>query len=271
MDGRAMAEPGTAAATVVIDLETFAAFVFDLDGVITRTASVHARAWKTLFDEYLASRAARTGEPFVPFDADTDYRRHVDGKPRQAGVRAFLASRGIDIPRGGPGDGAGQETVHGLAKRKDQYFLALVAREGVEVFDSAVALVREARARGVRTAVASSSRNCAALLRAARLSSLFEVRVAGADLERLGLAGKPAPDMFLEAARRLGVPPARAVVFEDATAGVEAGRAGGFGLVVGVGVGEHAAALRARGAHAVVGDLAAVRLEGRGPAARIAV
>jgi trehalose 6-phosphate phosphatase len=256
---------------VVIELATFEAFVFDLDGVITRTASVHARAWKQLFDEYLASRASRTGEPFVPFDLDADYREYVDGKPRRAGAQSFLASRGIAVPRGTPGDDVGQETVYALARRKDRYFLELVAREGVEVFDSAVALLREARARGVRTAVASSSRNCAAIVRAARLSSLFDVRVDGVDLERLGLAGKPAPDMFLEAARRLGVPPARAVVFEDATAGVEAGRAGGFGLVVGVGAAEHAAALRAGGAHAVVADLGEVQLEGRRPDTRIAV
>jgi beta-phosphoglucomutase family hydrolase len=256
---------------VGIDLGTFEAFVFDLDGVITRTAAVHARAWKRLFDEYLASRAARTGEPFVPFDLDADYRRYVDGKPRQAGVRSFLASRGIEVPRGTPGDDAGQETLYGLGRRKDRYFLELVAREGVEVFDSAVALIREARARGVRTAVASSSRNCAAILRAARLSSLFDVRVDGVDLERFRLAGKPAPDMFLQAARRLGVPPARAVFFEDATAGVEAGRAGGFGQVVGVGAAAQAAALRARGAHAVVADLTEVHLQGRRPGAGIAV
>jgi beta-phosphoglucomutase family hydrolase len=247
---------------VVIDLASFDAFVFDLDGVITRTAAVHARAWKQLFDEYLAARAARTGEPFVPFDLDGDYRRYVDGKPRRAGVRSFLVGRGIEEPR---------ETVVGLGKRKDGYFLGIVAREGVEVFDSAVSLVRQARARGVRTAVASSSRNCAAILRAARLSSLFEVRVDGLDLERFGLAGKPAPDMFLEAARRLGVPPARAAVFEDATAGVEAGRAASFGLVIGIGAAEHAAALRAHGAHAVVADLAEVRLEDRRPGATVAV
>jgi beta-phosphoglucomutase family hydrolase len=248
---------------IVVDLEMFEAVIFDLDGVITRTAAVHARAWKRLFDEYLASRAARTGEPFVPFDEDADYRAYVDGKPRRAGVLSFLASRRIDVPRGTPGDDVTQETVHGLGKRKDRYFLEVVAREGVEVFDSAVALIREVRARGARTAVASSSRNCATILRAARLSSLFEVRVDGVDLERLGIPGKPAPDMFVEAARRLGVSPARAVVIEDATSGVEAGRAGGFGLVVGVGAGEHAAALRARGAHAVVADLAEVRLRGR--------
>jgi alpha,alpha-trehalase len=256
---------------MVIDLEKFETFIFDLDGVITRTAAVHARAWKRLFDEYLVSRAGRTGEPFVAFDLDADYHGFVDGKPRQAGVRSFLASRGIEVPRGTPGDDAEQETVHGLGKRKDRYFLELVARDGVEVFESAVAFLREARARGVRTAVASSSRNCAAILRVARLTTLFDVRVDGVDLDRFGLPGKPAPDMFLEAARRLGVLPARTVVFEDATAGVEAARAGGFGLVVGVGADEHASVLRAQGAHAVVSDLAEVQLEGRRPAARAAV
>ncbi len=198
----------------------------------------------------------------VPFDLDADYRRYVDGKPRRAGVRSFLAARGIEEPR---------ETVVGLGKRKDGYFLRLVAREGVEVFDSAVTLIRQARARGMRTAVASSSRNCAAILRAARLSSLFEVRVDGVDLERFGLAGKPASDMFLEAARRLGVLPARAAVFEDATAGVAAGRAGSFGVGIGIGAAEHATALRAHGAHAVVADLAEVHLEDRRPGATVAV
>jgi beta-phosphoglucomutase family hydrolase len=255
---------------VVIDRRRFDAFVFDLDGVLTRTASVHARAWKRLFDEYLAGRAARTGEAFVPFDLDADYRRYVDGKPRHAGVRSFLTARGIQLPRGMPADDAEHESVHGLGKRKDRYFMDLVAREGVEVFDPAVALVREVRARGVRTAVASSSRNCAAILRAARLSSLFEVKVDGIDLERFRLAGKPAPDMFLEAARRLGVPPDRAVVFEDATAGVEAARAGRFGLVVGVGEGEHAGELTTAGADVVVGDLGQIRLRDERPPAAAA-
>jgi alpha,alpha-trehalase len=255
---------------VIVELARFDAFLFDLDGVITRTAAVHARAWQRLFDEYLAARAARTGERFVPFDPDADYRRYVDGRPRPAGVRGFLASRGIELPAGAPGDGPERETVHGLGRRKTGYFLDLLAREGVQAFDTAVALVREARARGVRTAVVSSSRNCAAVLRAARLTALFEVRVDGVELGRLGLAGKPAPDMFLEAARRLGVAPARAVVFEDATAGVAAARAGGFGLVLGVGDAEHAPALREHGADAVVADLGQVRLDGGQPT-RVAV
>jgi beta-phosphoglucomutase family hydrolase len=244
---------------LVIDLARFHAFLFDLDGVITRTAALHAEAWKRLFDEYLA---AHGGGAFVPFDPDTDYRRYVDGKPRAAGVRSFLAARGIDLPAGTPADTADADTVQGLGKRKNRYFLALLDRQGVRVYESAVTLLRAARLRGVRTAVVSSSRNCAAILRAARLAALFDVRVDGVELDRLGLPGKPAPDMFLEAARRLAVPPGRGVLFEDATAGVEAARRGGFGLVVGVGAGEHAADLRASGADVVVADLGEIRLEG---------
>ena len=244
---------------LIIDLAKFDAFLFDLDGVITRTAALHAAAWKRLFDEYLA---ARVGEEFVPFDEETDYRRYVDGKPRLAGVRSFLAARGIDLPAGTRADDADRDTVHGLGKRKNRYFLALLDREGVRVYESAVSLLREARGRGVRTAVVSSSRNCAAILRAARLTPLFDVRVDGVELDRLGLSGKPAPDMFLEAARRLAVAPARAVVFEDATAGVEAARRGRFALVIGVGSAEHAAGLLAGGADVVVADLGEIRLEG---------
>jgi HAD superfamily hydrolase (TIGR01509 family) len=233
---------------VVIDLTRFEAF---------------------LFDELLARHAERTGTPFVPFDADADYHRYVDGRPRHAGIVSFLAARGLDVPLGSPEDDAGRETVHGLGRRKTEYFLELLEREGVQVFESAVRLVREARARGVRTAVVSSSRNCAAVLRAARLTDLFDARVDGVELQRLGLAGKPAPDMFLEAARRLGAPPARSVVFEDAVVGVEAGRAGGFGLVIGVGSPDRAAELLAHGAHAVVADVGEVQLVGREAAAQV--
>lgn len=261
--GARVSSAGPRPAPVLIDLARFQALLFDLDGVVTRTAALHARAWKRLFDEYLARRAARTGERFEPFDLEVDYRRYVDGKPRHDGLRSFLAARGIVVPSGRPGDDASQETVHGLGERKTRHFLELVAREGVQVSDVAVALLREARARGARTAVVSSSRNCEAIVRAAHLTALFEVRVDGLDLGRLGLSGKPAPDMFLEAARRLGAAPAHSVVFEDATAGVQAGRRGGFGLVVGVGAAEHAASLLASGADVVVADLGAVRLEGR--------
>ena len=252
---------------MIIDLSAFDAFLFDLDGVITRTAELHAAAWKTLFDEYLAAHAARRSAPFVPFDVAVDYRAHVDGKPRRAGVRDFLASRDVRLPEGTPHDEPTAETVHGLGKRKDRYFLDLLEREGVAVYQSAIALVRQARAQGVKTAVVSSSRNTARVLRVARLTDLFRLRVDGALASRVGLAGKPDPAMFLEAARRLGVLPSRSVVFEDATAGVEAGRGGGFGLVVGVGDASHAEGLRQHGAHVVVADLGTIRLTPRAQAA----
>lgn len=251
---------------VVIDLSAFDAFLFDLDGVITRTAAVHAAAWKKLFDDYLTQQAAHTGAPFVPFDIVADYRAHVDGKAREAGVRDFLASRGIRLPEGTPEDGESQDTVQGLGKRKNRYFLASLAEQGVRVHEPAVALVREAGSFGVRMAVVSASRSTEAILRTARLSELFQARVDGVEAARLHIPGKPDPAMFLEAARRLGVPPGRGVVFEDATAGVEAGRRGRFGLVVGVGAADQAERLRAHGAHVVVADLSAIRLAPRAAA-----
>lgn len=247
---------------VIIDVERFEGLILDLDGVITQTASVHARAWKQLFDEFLARRAARTGTAFVPFDLENDYRRYIDGKPRIAGVLSFLATRGVDVAMGSPGDLAEQETVHGLASRKDHYFAELLTREGVSVSASAQPFLRDARGRGMRIAVASSSHHCAEILRSAGLTALFDARVDGVDLDRLGLRGKPTPDMFLEAARRLGVRPARAVVFEDATAGIIAARAGRFGLVIGIGGGTQAAALMQSGADEVVADLGGVNLQG---------
>jgi beta-phosphoglucomutase family hydrolase len=252
-----------------IDLKQFGAFIFDLDGVITETASLHARAWQQLFDELLSRHSRETGVPFTPFDPEADYRRYVDGKSRLDGILSFLAARSIDVPLGGPRDQPGRETVHGLASRKDRYFVELLAREGVRVFEPALALLREARRRGVRIAVASSSHHCAEILEAGGLTKLFDARVDGHDLDRLPLRGKPAPDIFLEAAKRLGVAPAQAVVFEDAAAGVAAGRAGGFGLVIGIGRGAHAATLKERHADHVVADLSEVHLEGsRMPEAR---
>ena len=255
------------ASRVVVDLSAFDAFLFDLDGVITRTAKLHAAAWKQLFDALLAAQAARSGTAYVPFDIVGDYRAYVDGKPRHAGIRDFLASRGMRVPDGTLQDDASRDTVRGLGKRKNRYFLALLEQEGVRVYQSAVALVREARSLAVKTAVVSSSRNTAAILRVARLTDLFDVRVDGVDVESGGLPGKPHPAMFLEAARRLGIRPARGVVFEDATAGVEAGRRGGFGLVIGVGAAEQAERLREHGAHVVVADLATIRLAPRAAAA----
>ena len=240
----------------------FDAVLFDLDGVVTQTANLHAAAWKQLFDDYLRQRAARESQPFRPFDLPADYRRYVDGKPRYAGVKSFLQSRGIALPDGEPSDGPAQETVCGLGNRKNTIFLELLKMQGVEVFDSTVALIRALRERGLKTAVVSSSKNCAEVLEAAGLTDLFETRVDGVDLTRLKLAGKPAADVFLAAAARLGVAPGRAVVVEDAIAGVQAARNGYFGLVIGVArQGEHTA-LREGGADLVVDDLRAIELDG---------
>jgi trehalose 6-phosphate phosphatase len=243
---------------VTVSRQGLEAMVFDLDGVVTRTAKVHASAWKAMFDAFLVQCAETIGRPFEPFDIQTDYRRHVDGQPRYEGVESFLAARQIRLPYGDPGDAPGEQTVCGLGNRKNALFLDKIAHEGVQVYESTVALVRRLRALHLRTAVVSSSRNCAAILDAAGLTDLFEARVDGADAARLRLAGKPAPDLFLEAARRLGVAPARAVVVEDSAVGVEAGRRGGFGCVIGVNRGDRSEALRTRGADAIVSDLAEV-------------
>jgi beta-phosphoglucomutase family hydrolase len=254
---------------VTIDVRRYGALIFDLDGVVTQTATLHARAWQGLFDEFLSERARLTGTDFVPFDPEADYRRYVDGKSRLEGILSFLAARSIDVPVGERLDQPEHVTAHGLASRKDRYFVELLAREGVQVSGPALALLREARGRGVPIAVASSSHHCAEILEAGGVAELFDARVDGYDLDRLALRGKPAPDIFLEAAKRLGVAPAGAVVFEDAAAGVAAGRAGGFGLVIGVGRGAHAAALIESHADHVVADLGEVHLEGsRMPEAR---
>lgn len=237
------------------DLERFDAMLFDLDGVITRTASVHGAAWTALFDEFLRGWSERTGEPFRPFDPDQDYRRYVDGRRRLDGITAFLGSRGIELPAGEPGDPEEALTVHGLGRRKDRWFNEALEQRGVDAFADGVALVERLRELGKAIAVVSASENAVPVLRRAGLLALFPVQVTGVDARRLGLPGKPAPDTFLEGARRLGVEPAACVVFEDAIAGVEAGRAGGFGLVVGVDRTGDAEGLRAAGADVVVSDL----------------
>ena len=234
------------------------AVLFDLDGVLTRTASVHASAWKKLFDGFLEQRATQTGKPFVPFDIDADYPRYVDGKPRYDGVAAFLDSRGIELPMGGPEDGPDVQSVCALGNLKDRYFLEHLEQHGVDPYEASISLVRKLRAQEIKTAVVSSSDNCAAVLEAAGIAQLFDARVDGKDITRLDLKGKPAPDAFLEAARRVGAQPSRAVVVEDAIVGVEAGRAGGFGCVIGVDRIGHAKALRDAGADVVVTDLAQV-------------
>lgn len=236
--------------------QDFAAAIFDLDGVVTRTARVHAASWQHLFDEYLRQRAAKTGEPFRPFDIERDYRRYIDGKPRYDGVESFLQSRGITLPRGEPSDPPDRETVCGLGNRKNQYFQESLQQDGVEAFDSTVALIRRLRNRHIGTALVSSSRNARAVLETAGLEDLFDVVIDGNDIARLGLKGKPAPDLFVKAAELLGVEPERAIVLEDAVSGVQAGRAGGFGLVVGVNRRHHVAELKANGADIVVADLA---------------
>jgi HAD superfamily hydrolase (TIGR01509 family) len=237
--------------------------IFDTDGVVTRTASVHSAAWKSLFDSYLRDRASSSGEAFVPFDEE-DYVRYVDGRARYEGVEGFLASRGITLPRGTPGDAPGTDTVCALGNTKNEHFLEQVRLHGVQPFESTLSLARELRRSGIPTAVVSASENCAAVLRAAGAAELFDARVDGIDAAEIGLASKPDPALFLEAARRLGVDPAEVAVVEDALAGVEAGRRGGFGLVVGVDRsdrGDRAAALKEHGADVVVADLASFKVD----------
>lgn len=245
---------------VAISPRDYDVVLFDLDGVLTRTASVHAAAWKKLFDSFLEQRATKAGTPFVPFDIETDYPRYVDGKPRYDGVAEFLESRGIELPLGAPEDGPDVQSVHALGSLKDRYFREQLEQHGVEPYEPAIALVRTLRAHEIKTAVVSSSNNCAVVLEAAGIAQLFDARVDGLDLTRLELDGKPAPDAFLEAARRVGAVPSRAVVVEDAIAGVAAGRAGGFGCVIGVDRRGHAQALRDAGANVVVTDMAQVQV-----------
>ena len=237
------------------------ACLFDLDGVLTQTAKIHAAAWKEMFDAYLRERAQRTGEPFVPFDSHDDYDAFVDGKPRYDGVRDFLRSRGIELPQGSPGDNPEAETIDGLGNRKNEIVLRLIHERGVEAYEGSRRYLEAAREAALRRAVVSSSTNCRDVVRAAGIEDLLELRVDGVVAEREGLKGKPAPDTFLAAARELGVEPSQAAVFEDALAGVEAGRAGRFGCVVGVDRVGQADALREHGADVVVADLAEL-LEG---------
>ena len=231
------------------------ACLFDLDGVLTDTASVHGAAWKQMFDEYLRERAQRTGEPFTPFDIHADYGPYVDGKPRLDGTRSFLASRGITLPDGDPSDGPDAETVTGLATRKNELVNEKIRTDGVDVYPGSVRYLHAVRDAGLTTAVVSSSANAELVLEVAGLTDLIDHRIDGVVAKQRKLPGKPAPDTFLAAAADLDVPKERAVVFEDALSGVEAGHAGGFGLVVGVDRLGHPQALREHGADVVVADL----------------
>ncbi|MFE2281608.1 beta-phosphoglucomutase family hydrolase [Streptomyces sp. NPDC059454] len=228
------------------------ACLFDLDGVVTKTAVVHAAAWREMFDAFLRER---DGDDFRPF-TDADYDEYVDGRPRADGVRTFLASRDIRLPEGGPGDTPDARTVHGLGNRKNELLLAKIRTDGVEAYDSTLRYLAAVRARGLRTAIVSSSANCRDVLRSIGAEDLFDVRVDGVVAAERGLPGKPKPDTFLAAARDLGVEPSRAAVFEDALAGMDAGRAGHFGYVVGVDRVGQTDALYAHGADRVVTDLA---------------
>jgi beta-phosphoglucomutase family hydrolase len=232
------------------------ACLFDLDGVLTPTALVHKAAWADTFDSYLRERAERTGQPFVPFDPGPDYHTYVDGRPRADGVRSFLASRGITLPEGAPGDPEDAETVHGIGNRKNTVLLRRLREQGVVPYPGSVAYLHAARRAGLRRAVVSASANCREVVAAAGIADLLEVRVDGVTARREGLRGKPHPDAFLAAARRLDVAPKQAAVFEDALAGVAAGRAGEFGFVVGVDRVGQAGALLRHGADIVVRDLA---------------
>ena len=238
---------------------SFDAVILDLDGVVTDTARVHAAAWKSLFDGYLRRRAIKYKEDYRPFILERDYLTYLDGKPRYDGVCSFLRARSIGLTYGDPSDGPDVETICGLGNRKDRIFADVLRQEGVRVFDSTIRLVRELDAAGVRRAIASSSKNCQLMLEIAGIEGLFEARVDGVVSARLGLRGKPVPDIFLKCAELLSVSPDRSVIVEDAISGVQAGRSGGFGLVIGVdrtGLGD---TLRENGADIVVPDLLNVK------------
>jgi beta-phosphoglucomutase family hydrolase len=241
------------------------ACLFDMDGVVTRTAVVHAAAWKEMFDEFLRARAESTGTQFVPFDPHAEYDTYVDGKPRLDGTRSFLESRGIELPEGTPDDPPGTPTLYGLSNRKNNLVLAKIAAGGVQVYPGTITYIRSVKDKGISTAIVSASANTVQIMDSAGIGGLFDVRIDGVIAKQRGLRGKPAPDTFLAAAEALSVTADRAAVFEDAQAGVAAGRAGGFALVVGVDRVGQAEALREHGADIVVKDLAEL-LEGQAEA-----
>jgi beta-phosphoglucomutase family hydrolase len=241
--------------TMQLTADRFDAVLFDLDGVLTDTAAVHARAWKTMFDDFLRTWAERHGHRFEPFTIDGDYKTYVDGKPRYDGVRSFLLSRDIHLPEGASDDPPDMQTVRGMGNRKNDLVNRLLDDEGVIRYEGSVRLVEQLREQGIKLAVVSSSKNCVTVLKAAGILDLFDARVDGVVATERGLPGKPAPDTFLAAAADLGATPERAVVVEDAISGVQAGHAGGFGLVIGVDREGQPEALRRNGADIVVSDL----------------
>ena len=232
-----------------------AACLFDMDGVVTKTAIVHAAAWKQMFDDFLRERAKETGTEFVPFDSDRDYGNYVDGKPRLDGTRSFLESRGIELPEGSPDDKPGTPTINGLSNRKNDLVLVKLEENGVQVYDDTITYIKAVRDGGLATAIVSSSANTRQVLDVAKIADLFDVRVDAQYAKEHNLHGKPAPDTFLAAAKELSVPATQAVVFEDAQSGVAAGHAGHFALVVGVDRVNQAEALREHGADVVVEDV----------------
>ncbi len=238
----------------------FQSVIFDLDGVITKTAIIHFKAWKAVFDEYLRLREERDKQPFREF-TQQDYLNYVDGKPRYDGVKSFLESRGIKIPYGTPEDPPERETICGIGNRKNRKFLEILEKEGVEVYESTIELIRQLRENGVKIGVASSSKNCKHILEVAGIEKLFETRVDGLVSQKLGLKGKPEPDIFVVASYNLGSSPANSVVVEDATSGVSAGRNGGFGLVLGVARKNNHKDLFENGADIVVSDLSEISME----------
>jgi alpha,alpha-trehalase len=250
-----------------IDVTRIDAVIFDLDGVVTKTEIVHAAAWKKTFDAVLTLWARNHDAPFKPFDRDREYKRYVDGKPREEGIRSFLQSRSINLPEGRPGDAPGWDTCHALGNMKNRLFQKMLEQDGVEPYATTLTLIHRVKALGMKTAVVSASRNCAMVLERAGIPELFDVRVDGVDAALLGMAGKPAPDIFLEAVRQLGVAPDRAVVIEDAVAGVAAARAGGFALVIGVVRSGDKQALLTHGAHAAVDDASEIGIDEGGWAA----
>ncbi|MDT8442939.1 MAG: trehalose-phosphatase [Desulfuromonadales bacterium] len=243
-----------------ISREQFDAVIFDMDGVVTKTAHVHAAAWKKMFDDYLAKRAQNKGDDYLPFSVENDYTRYVDGKPRYDGVRDFLRSRGIELPEGSSEDSPDRETIRGLGNRKNSYFQQVLEEKGAQRYETTADLIAQLRKAGIKTAIISASKNARAVLASADATDLFDARVDGLDAEEMGIPGKPAADVFLAAAKKLGATPRRSVVVEDAQSGVQAGRAGNFGLVIGVDRADQTEEL-AKYADIVVKDLAEIRVE----------